>query len=873
MVFFDYEWFVNILGIEYLLFFYSMNIQKEITSVDTNDIKGEALQELKQAEDFSKELANHNIYDLDSSRLKIKNDGQKYIFAIDEQDVFCISGQSKFETTIKEFYTEQMNTETDLVVQTTNLRLSIFSKTATNETVNTTNNSNIEHLSDIQTIQKRINLYKEFFKAQINDVKWDAFWLTQRSAGKSKDAYKVTKEVANSQLRILNNMEKRLDKITKKDRYTAENANVADYEVAITIPQFSAALDDFGKSCPEFVAFQNDIVLEKADITSFDLRASINNVAGAQRVLGILEKFNKQEIKLTNTTLELAKQQEYARDLLSLENYLRKVISDPTFDPSVLQFTAKHQAAINYLASDPTINGMLNNTTDTKINDTDTNINTNKTNPETAKPVYTDVKDAFARWGVNGMLDYGLSKTNMNDGQKETRKGIGNLAITGGLIFAWWKFISNAFKVFSKKWREDLKENGGWSWIVWPAALVFGANAWKGESPTSLLNGGELSKSVADRFGGMFGKGKTTEAKTDTPAKTVEEYNTGFNGVQALFDGLSCPQVGDLLEKDSAGKMKLQGEKYDLLVTTLEKEPNDLKKAAALKFLKSIGKDDSNGILDIGLSSMGLSIEKLKDPSNEKVVFNEKAANATVRLGAFINLMATKYNHINPEQRHLIEDYLKNDKATESDLTALEARGDVFEKSEEFPSDEKRKEFKEKIDKFTISDKEKETLKTSLNTFWHLWPTDATQKGKLDVTQEGGAVLLNTYGHKTKIDLVKKTIPWLVDKDKKEITFTSTPELLKAANLTNRIFDLAKVKNGDTPVKDPFNVSFLGRDVEYDSAKYKLTALTINNYKDVTMISGGIGWALKDIAPALEDNKDAYVALLNKRFNAIHNLK
>lgn len=34
------------------------------------------------------------------------------------------------------------------------------------------------------------------------------------------------------------------------------------------------------------------------------------------------------------------------------------------------------------------------------------------------------------------MLDYGLSKTNMNDGQKETRKGIGNLAITGGLIFA-----------------------------------------------------------------------------------------------------------------------------------------------------------------------------------------------------------------------------------------------------------------------------------------------------------------------------------------------------------------------------------------------------------------------------------------------------
>jgi hypothetical protein len=328
---------------------------------------------------------------------------------------------------VKEFYTQQTTEEINLVVEKTTLKLSILSKS---NTINHTNENeqNIDQPIDIQTIQDRINSNKEFFKAQIDDVKWDAFWLTHRTAGKEKAGYKITKEVAKSQLRILENMEKRLRKLQKGDRYTEENQKLATQEMNITLPEFSRQLDTFEANTPEFVRFQNDIVLEKADITSFDLKGSINNIAGAQRILNILQKFNKQEIKLTTTTLELAKQEEYARDLLSLEKYLEKVISDGNFDPSVLQFTAKHQAAMNYLASDPTINGLLNNTPENKPNGNEIVIDDPKlqesfnklTSKEKAE--YADRKDAFAKGGINGLTSYGLDQTKMSPEQKETWK-------------------------------------------------------------------------------------------------------------------------------------------------------------------------------------------------------------------------------------------------------------------------------------------------------------------------------------------------------------------------------------------------------------------------------------------------------------------
>ena len=841
-----------------------MNIQKEIASVDINDSKWESLIELNQVEDFSKKLEDHNIYDLESSRLTIKNDGKKYIFAIDGEDCFSVNGKSKFETIVKEFYTQQTTEEINLVVEKTTLKLSILSKS---NTINHTNENeqNIDQPIDIQTIQDRINSNKEFFKAQIDDVKWDAFWLTHRTAGKEKAGYKITKEVAKSQLRILENMEKRLRKLQKGDRYTEENQKLATQEMNITLPEFSRQLDTFEANTPEFVRFQNDIVLEKADITSFDLKGSINNIAGAQRILNILQKFNKQEIKLTTTTLELAKQEEYARDLLSLEKYLEKVISDGNFDPSVLQFTAKHQAAMNYLASDPTINGLLNNTPENKPNGNEIVIDDPKlqesfnklTSKEKAE--YADRKDAFAKGGINGLTSYGLDQTKMSPEQKETWKWVGNLAVTGGLIFLGWKFISTAFKALSSSGREKLNKEWGWGWLWLPVAGTFAANMTTGESPLALLSWG--TEYLTTLFGG----------KTGVKNEVAETYTTWFTWASALFEGRTCEQVADTIETDEKGTMKLKPGFFDSVIDAAKGNPSDAKKVAAAKFLETIGKDDWWNLINAALVGMGLNYQILKDARNE--TFNEKAANAIARLASVTEFMEkNNFDRINKDQLYLIQEYIASPTAKPDDLTALQSRRwDVFENSTTAPSEAQKEEFKKKIDVLTLTDEEKKDLLSSLNNFWGQWPISQDIK-KIDIKQDGNYISLSTYGKTIKLDIKGKTLAGLVDKNKSKIRFTSTYELLKVANLTNRIFDLVK-NNENKLTKDPFNVSWIGGDVEYDNTKFWSNPVDRFDHMDKTVASGGYAGALWKISPILENNKEAYVDLLNSKFNAIHNLK
>lgn len=866
VVFFDYNRFVDILEIEYLFLFYTMNIQKEIASVDINDSKWEALVELNQTLDFSKELEKYNITDLENSRLTIKNDGKKYIFAIDGQNAFCVGGKNTFEQIVKEFYSQQTTEEINLVLERTTLKVSILKNT--NITANY-QESNIEKPIDILTIQNRIDAYKEFFKAQVDDVKRNAFWLSYNTAGKEKSGYKITKEVAKSQLRILENMEKRLQKLQKTDRYTPENQGIATQELAITLPEFSKQLDAFERSAPEFVAFQNDIVLEKSDITSFDLRWSINNIAGAQRVLGILEKFNRQELRLTQTTLELAKQQEYARDLLSLEKYLQKVIADGNFDPSVLQFTARHQAAMNYLASDSTINGLLNNKNNADVNTVI--INDPKLQEEynklTAKEKaqYTDRKDAFAKWGINGLTEFGLDQTKMSPEQKETWKGVGNLAVTGGLIFLWWKAISTAFKALSKSGRKKLNEEWDWGWLWLPVAGTLASNMLTWESPLALLTGGKGTEYLTWLFGGKKDSSKEQNQAVDT-------YTKWFGGISAIFGESTCGQMANSLEiRDN--KMKLKPNFVNDIISLAKNNPSDTQKVNAAEAIQLIWEDDPNGLIHMTLISMGLSYDALKNIENADKPFKERAAGAIARLASVVTYMKQNgYNRINSDQLSAIQDYIAKKDGKMDDLDTLQKRlGDVFEDSAKAPDEATKEQRKQKVNTLALTDTEKQELLSSIRSFWMERPLAKDLK-QFDIQQKGGYIEFTTYGKTTKIDIKNKTIVGLEDVNKSSIRFQSTFELLKVANLTNRIFDL--VKNNQNPVtKDPFEIHWIWEGIKYDNTKFWSNPFNTTNHFDTTMISWGPSGMLKEISPILEKNKKGYLVLLNAEYNRINKLK
>lgn len=855
---------------------------------DTKETQSKNLDRIDTTQGLIDQLGRQNISDLGDSRLTIKQDRQKYIFAIDGEDAFYVNGKKLLERLIGDFYEQQSSEETKILVETTNLKLKILAgNDPTTQRLSEKQDNDFDKALDVDDFKRRLDTYKEFFEAQIDDVKWQAFWLNPKYAGKEKAWYKMTKQAAEQQLKKLRNIEKRVNSILKEGRF--QHIENLDYESRTTLLQFSEELDAIVSSIPDFVSFRNDIILGKVDTVPY-FGTQINSIADAQKFANILKNFNEQQLKLNKYAADAATQQQYAQILQSLQSYFENSINNPNnFQP--YQFSAEQLLALNYF---PTLKEFMGNidpnnqekeNTDKRRNNTNTNNNTetpNNTNsPETTEQMknYNNLGDAFSRGWINGMIDFGLNKTNMSDSQKETRKSIGNIWILVGAWVVTWNFFKNAFKAFSSKWRKDLEENGGWKWIIGPAALMFGANAWKWESITTLLNWWALSKGIWDIFGGLFGKGKSAVNWVKSTIEGAawahkEKIDTEqVIGAYHLFNWFTCSQVADLLEKDSSGKLKIKADQYHLLLNTLKQDPTDPKKAAAAKYLEQIGEKDKNNMIDITLGWMGLSIENLKDPSREGKTFNEVTVDKMVKVCALSHLME-KYDHINPEYHHLIKEYIDKDNKTQKDLDELEARWYIFEKSGEFPPDEKRQAFKEKIEKFDLKDTDKESLKNGLNSFRHLWPTDIETKNKMDIIQEGGKIMLSTYGQKTKIDVQRKSIMWFENGQEKEIRFNSTAELLKAANLINRIFDLVDDPSKKTNVsKDPFNISLLGRDVEYDNTKFWSKVSDKYNHKDITIISGGIGWALKEISPTLEENKGAFVWLLNQRFNTINKLK
>lgn len=62
--------------------------------------------------------------------------------------------------------------------------------------------------------------------------------------------------------------------------------------------------------------------------------------------------------------------------------------------------------------------------------------------------------------------------------------------------------------------------------------------------------------------------------------------------------------------------------------------------------------------------------------------------------------------------------------------------------------------------------------------------------------------------------------------------------MLKVANLTNRILDLTK-NNKNPLTKDPFNVSWIGGDIEYDNTKFWSNPVDRFDHMDSTVASGG----------------------------------
>jgi len=820
-------------------------------------------------------IINPPVTDIfDKNRIKIKQDGEKYIFNIDGANKFTVD-EADIATFMRQYCkeNEKRKAEEDVLVKIEWLKI---------EYIKSTTQAELDALSgEINKLEKELTLEDAkiilsrnilYFEQQKHDV--DEFISANKIDQNLRKAYKSQVQ---DRLDTLYRLKKAIEVLEqhKDEKYTIKRDtkngkkivkevrevkmdDIYKFDMKETLKSISTSLTAIAGEQKDFIMTRNSIISQKADITPY-YSIVINEKKDAKTLKNTLKKYNKQYVILNNLEADAAKKTEVAKDLEALEEYLNTVIANPdTYKPSEHPFVPTHKKEFySLLKVTPELSEFLqynkNDVNAADIKNTGTNTWTgtpekgvwtgtagtenNKNTKEYTSSTYSDSKEAFEKWGINGLSKYWLDQSNMKPQQKQFWWGVGNLALTGWIIFIGWKMISSAFKLLSEKGRskENLGKNLGR--LLGPTALIFWSQARSGEGPTKLFTWGALTEKIS----GVFGRGSTTKKGNETQQdrETRLKYKS-FPGATALFNGLSYGEMKQFLIQDG-DRMKIDPTQYQKLLDMFK--TGDKKNEAAATFLDTVGKDDKKNMIDLALTGMGITRENIQDETKADNKFDKSASDAIIRLREVSEYLETnKYNKVNPETMSLVDNYIAGKEGAYT-LEELDKRGDVFYKETEVVD---QTWLAAKVKELAKDDPEKEEeLLLALNTFWENMPNASR---KIDITWTWETMTFKTYDQTSTINLKNKELVWFTPS-----RFTSYYETFKAANLTNRIKFLCKDKEATT--KEPFHISTPGGDIEFaDPSMFKF---------DTEIVSAGLWWSLQEISPTLETYKQAYCDYLN----------
>ncbi len=834
---------------------------------------------------FKKELTLYNNVDdifSDTSRVKIKKDALKYIFTIDNQNKFLID-ENNLESWLQKFYEdkktkEKRDTEESVLIKIKWLEI-VYLKSRTTEELNTLQKeilaakNTLEKSSDLENVKHKIERLVTFFEQeeQLSNERKGTIFGSQYDR-KDRGLRKMQKTEIQRRLKELDKMKTQIERLEKNkdanytiDRDKGNNEfkglkevkmdDINKFDMKTTLMQFSKRIEELGKEAPEFIKTRNEIILEKGDTTPY-YEYVINNVDDAKRLNKALKRINKEYVLLDKVALSQDKRQALQQDLKRLSEYLDNYMNNPnTFDPAKTPFVPTETGAFNELCSlDPELkilkqlNKKAEKTTDGTNNPTYPEgkkeqtqwAETKKDQIEPTTADYNNAKTAFEKWGINGVSRYLVDQTHMRPEQKQFRSGVGNLALTGWLIFVGWKMISSAFKLMSKNGRKEGELGKNLARLGIPTLLIFWSQARTGEWVGSLFSWWVLSGKIANMLSrgskDVNEKGKTTKTEAGTT------YSEWFPWATAVFNGLTYGEMKQFIKKDG-DTMKINPDHYQILVDQFK--TGSKKNEAGAAFLESIGKNDKKNIIDLALGGMGITREQLQDNSNKDKKFNETASEAIVRLQSVSQFMTEKwYNKMNPETLPLVQKYIANEKGA-YDLDGLEKRGDVFYKETEIAD---KTGLKDKIKEIAKGDKQKEEdLLLAINTFYEQMPS---ANKKIEITGTRPTIEFKTYNQASSIDLGHKELIGFTAKG-----FDTYAEAFKAANLTNRIKDICKDKTAKSD--KPFYLSPAWRDITFDEATIFSTSF------DTEIMTAGWGGSLEKVSPILEEKKQEYCDYLN----------
>jgi len=836
--------------------------------IDINEVKNHPAVPVIENEDaFLATLNDYKINDIsDPNQVQIQKDGDRYIFTIfdteNNKTTFALRNKGNVEVFITAFLDRQKTQDQEVAVYMTWIeRNQLIIKKWTYEEMQKLRGEVFEHNVNSRNpdkIEDRIDMLKDFFDAQKDESRREAFWLTSKYSRSpmERDFWAINKQEAKKRLKDLKNIETEFKKLNKKEIVENDELN---YDLTKNrLINLSMQLDKLSANVPLFETQNNALKSGTTDITpDYKIDVARMNKSQAKRLLKTIKDYNEKQRKVSNISSDASQEHLKARDMSGLQAYLEWVVNW-TINPSVTPFDPKWQDDYNAMVDfDKSWQNDYPNLSWRNPDNNDKNIsNNNPNNPTTwneqlnqndqvnnngkVKDQYWNWVDAVWWWWIFWWIDHGTEwRQDQSERWQKFYKSFGNVALLAGGIFLGIKALGATWRII--RWKK--KEWDRW-WLWWTAWLLLLTAG----RPQDLFKWGYASEKFADLLRLIGIDGKKNDGSAESSQQSVEQSTTW---AMALFNGMKYEDMAKIIETNN-GKMKL---KPDVRQARLTDAKNKLPTASVdekanlqwkIAFLEAIGQNDDRWLLDLALTSMGVSYPTLSSSPNS--TFNESAQafiQRSIDLGELMN--SKDYQKTNNESDEKIREYM----AGNMTLEELENSG-AFEKKVSLSQDVQNL-LKSQIETLSITDdKDKQNLTEAVMQFYQDWPT--SDKSGFKIEKDGDNIIISTYGEKTPITLDKK-INWL------PVTFDTTKEAIRVANLTNRIKNLSRNLK---PAKDdkPFHIESMTTGsgvgwIAFDNQdRYKVWTT------DVTMIS--TSW-LEDVSKIIsqDENKKIYVEYLN----------
>jgi hypothetical protein len=516
-------------------------------------------------------------------------------------------------------------------------------------------------------------------------------------------------------------------------------------------------------------------------------------------------------------------------------DYLYKAITEWTkeqFKPSIEQQIAFNDIRETY----PELNKYMQDfdgTSDTQIennNEKWQEISYNPANIEQYRQQGGGLFDKITPGPLTDLID----KSNLEPQTKERLKTVSGLAflIWAGVLV--WKTVKGARKVVS--WKAESEDRGR---LAAGAALFGGAYVSSG----NILNFKSLWKDIGSRF--SSNPEKVAGASVDAPPE--QQIANGFNRINILFGWLKYGLIKDVVEEKN-GIMQLNHDKFEMILRT---NPHIKDIEERKKLLENIKNTQNPKLFHLAMTTIWLDYETLTDPNKANTTFDETATIALTHFTQVAWYMKEKsYDHRNKELTNKIQEFIRTGKPSLEILDKLWA----FERTQAPNENEKLKWQIQSLQ--NIDENEKENL------YYYIRRVESELNTEINIKENNNTISIETYGESTIINPKRYEISNTVN----IIQLQSSYEMIKAANLTNRLKNILQKKSNS---EKPFNIS-TNWHLEFENreilSRERLKIWKPEAFQDLFDTRVESKQTLKDITPTIGENnttKQTYATFLN----------